>query len=95
MDDRLTLLIIGSFAAIKTQAALNTLAFTILIHVTEGGSATCPVTHSGDYTLGETLVPIPNTTVKSQRPMIVPTSAKVGDCRIFFTSLSEGGFFMR
>ncbi len=33
---------------------------------------------SGDDTWQETLVPIPNTTVKLPGPMIVPTSAKVG-----------------
>ena len=36
---------------------------------------------SGDYTCGETHVPIPNTPDKPARPMIVPTSAKVGHCR--------------
>ena len=36
---------------------------------------------SGDFTREETPVPIPNTTVKLTRPMIVPTSAKVGHCR--------------
>ena len=36
---------------------------------------------SGDYTCGETLVPIPNTIDKPARPMIVPTSAKVGHRR--------------
>ena len=43
-----------------------------------------PLAHllfSGDYTLGVTPVPIPNTAVKPQGPMIVPTSAKVGYCR--------------
>ena len=38
---------------------------------------------SGDFTHEVTLVPIPNTTVKLMRPMIVPTSAKVGHCRNF------------
>ena len=41
---------------------------------------------SGDYTQQVTRVPIPNTTVKLLGPMIVPTSAKVGDCRISITS---------
>lgn len=39
--------------------------------------------NSGDYTWEVTRVPIPNTTVKLSGPMIVPTSAKVGYCRIF------------
>lgn len=40
--------------------------------------------NSGDYTWEVTRVPIPNTTVKLSGPMIVPTSAKVGHCRIFY-----------
>ncbi len=47
----------------------------------QAGSAPDPL--SGDYTLQETRVPIPNTTVKLPGPMIVPTSAKVGYCRDF------------
>ena len=39
---------------------------------------------SGDFTREVTLVPIANTTVKLTRPMIVPTSAKVGHCRNLF-----------
>ena len=38
---------------------------------------------SGDHTREETHVPIPNTTVKLTRPMIVQNSAKVGCCRVF------------
>ena len=38
---------------------------------------------SGDATREETHVPIPNTTVKLTRPMIVQNSAKVGCCRVF------------
>ena len=38
---------------------------------------------SGDHTHEETHVPIPNTTVKLMRPMIVPKSVKVGHCRAF------------
>ena len=38
---------------------------------------------SGDTTREETHVPIPNTTVKLTRPMIVQNSAKVGCCRVF------------
>ena len=39
---------------------------------------------SGDHTHEETHVPIPNTTVKLMRPMIVPNSVKVGHCRAFY-----------
>ena len=41
---------------------------------------------SGDFTRVKTHVPIPNTTVKSPGPMIVPTSAKVGYCRVFLAA---------
>ena len=37
---------------------------------------------SGDHSHQETPVPIPNTTVKLMRPMIVQNSAKVGCCRV-------------
>jgi hypothetical protein len=39
---------------------------------------------SGDHTVEETPVPIPNTAVKLSGPMIVPTSAKVGIARFYF-----------
>ena len=42
----------------------------------------------GEHTLKETLVPIPNTTVKLLGPMIVPTSAKVGHRRVHFNTPS-------
>jgi hypothetical protein len=38
---------------------------------------------SGEHTEKDTPVPIPNTVVKLFRPMIVPTSAKVGTARFF------------
>ena len=38
---------------------------------------------SGDHTVKETPVPIPNTAVKLSGPMIVPTSAKVGIARFY------------
>jgi hypothetical protein len=38
---------------------------------------------SGDHTVEETPVPIPNTAVKLSGPMIVPTSAKVGIARFY------------
>src|SRR5689334_20671732 len=40
-------------------------------------------TSSGDHTVEETPVPIPNTAVKLSGPMIVPTSAKVGIARFY------------
>ena len=40
-------------------------------------------TFSGDHTVKETPVPIPNTAVKLSGPMIVPTSAKVGIARFY------------
>ena len=39
---------------------------------------------SGDHTVEETPVPIPNTAVKLSGPMIVPTSAKVGIARFYY-----------
>ena len=54
--------------------------------------------NSGDYTWEVTRVPIPNTTVKLSGPMIVPTSAKVGYCRIFlfktFDSFESKVFYL-
>ena len=57
-------------------------------------------TSSGDHTVKETPVPIPNTAVKLYGPMIVPTSAKVGIAR-FYTQKprrlkrAERGFCLR
>ena len=48
-------------------------------------------TISGDHILQETLVPIPNTTVKLLEPMIVPKGAKVGHRRILLTPPQKGG----
>jgi hypothetical protein len=42
---------------------------------------------SGDHTVEETPVPIPNTAVKLSGPMIVPTSAKVGIARFYSAAL--------
>ena len=53
---------------------------------------------SGDHTVEETPVPIPNTAVKLSGPMIVPTSAKVGIARFYFKnpagSSDPAGFFV-
>ena len=44
---------------------------------------TAPRTFSGDHTVVETPVPIPNTVVKHPGPMIVRALAKVGIARFF------------
>ncbi len=56
----------------------------------------------GDDTGGATPVPIPNTAVKPVRPMIVPSSAKVGHRRDLYSPPAAplphreaGGFFLR
>lgn len=50
---------------------------------------TAPRTPSGDHTVKETPVPIPNTAVKLSGPMIVPTSAKVGIARFYFRNPAD------
>ena len=46
--------------------------------------------HSGDFTLQETHVPIPNTTVKLLGPTIVPKGAKIGHRRELSSHLARG-----
>ena len=60
---------LGTTLAIKTKQ--------VPVRLTAAGIS------SGDHTVEETPVPIPNTAVKLSGPMIVPTSAKVGIARFY------------
>ena len=64
-------------------AFTTTLAFTPNIQVRPGLPARR--TSSGDHTVVETPVPIPNTVVKHSGPMIVRALAKVGIASFFKT----------
>ena len=54
---------------------------------------------SGDHMVVETPVPIPNTAVKHNQPMIVPTSAKVGIAGFIYSTKAPaetyGAFLLR
>ncbi len=72
-----------------------------LLQCTNPSSASrlpAPRTSSGDHTVVETPVPIPNTVVKHPGPMIVRALAKVGIARFYLTPLGRKagrGFYFR